>query len=154
MLREILRTPNSAPLALVRLALGLVMFAHGAQKMLGWWGGNGYAATMGSFEHQGIPALFAFLAIAAEFFGGLGLMFGFLTRIAAFGVLCNMLVAIFKVHGGNGFFMNWTGKQGGEGFEYHVLAVAMALAVIVGGAGAFSVDHALVTTPSRRPRLA
>jgi putative oxidoreductase len=152
MWRELLRTPNSAPLALVRLALGLVMFPHGAQKMLGWWGGNGFGPTMGFFEHQGIPALFAFLAIAAEFFGGIGLILGFLSRIAAFGVMCNMLVAIFMVHARNGFFMNWTGKQGGEGFEYHLLAVAMALAIVIGGGGAFSIDHAIANTPGR-PRL-
>jgi putative oxidoreductase len=154
MWRKLLRTPNSVPLALVRLALGVVMFPHGAQKMLGWWGGNGFGPTMGFFEHQGIPAVLAFLAIAAEFFGGLGLILGFLSRIAAFGVLVNMLVAIFMVHAKNGFFMNWTGKQGGEGFEYHVLAVAMALAVMIGGAGAFSIDHAIASAPVRGPRLA
>jgi putative oxidoreductase len=154
MWRELLRTPNSAPLALVRLGLGIVMFAHGAQKMLGWFGGPGYNATMSGFEHMGIGPLFAFLAIAAEFLGGLGLIFGFLTRIAAFGVMMNMLVAILKVHSANGFFMNWTGGQHGEGFEYHVLAVAMAVAVIVGGAGAFSIDHALVNAPVRHQRLA
>src|SRR5437763_3795143 len=98
MTHELLRTSNSAPLAVVRLGLGLVMFAHGAQKMLGWFGGAGFNGTMGFFGQIGIPGVFAFLAIAAEFFGGLGLIFGFLTRIAAFGVMMNMLVAIFKVH--------------------------------------------------------
>jgi len=155
MWRELLRTSNSAPLALLRLGLGLVMFAHGAQKVLGWFGGPGFNGAMGMFEHMGIPGFFAFLAIAAEFLGGLGLILGFLTRIAAFGVMMNMLVAILKVHGTNGFFMNWTGKQAGEGFDYHLLTIAMALAVIIGGAGAFSVDHAIVNArPARRARLA
>lgn len=154
MWRELLRTSNSAPLALVRLGLGLVMFAHGAQKMLGWFGGAGFNGTMGFFEQMGIPGVFAFLAIASEFFGGLGLIFGFLTRIAAFGVMITMLVAILKVHASIGFFMNWTGKQGGEGFEYHLLAIAMALAAIIGGGGAFSVDHAIFSAPARRARLA
>ena len=92
---------------------------------------------------MGIPAVFAFLAIAAEFFGGLGLIVGFLSRIAAFGILVNMVVAILKVHMVNGFFMNWTGAQKGEGFEYHLLAIVIALAIIVRGAGALSVDYSL-----------
>jgi len=120
-----------------------VMFPHGAQKMLGWFGGHGFSGTMGFFTHQGIPASLAFLAIAAEFFGGLGLILGFLSRIAAFGVLCNMAVAVLTVHLHNGFFMNWAGTNKGEGFEYHLLAIAMALAVMIGGAGAPSVDRAL-----------
>jgi putative oxidoreductase len=153
-MRDLLRTTPSLPLTVVRLALGTVMFAHGAQKLLGWWGGFGFSATMGSFESMGIPSLFAFLAIAAEFLGGIGLILGFLTRIAAFGIMTNMIVAIVMVHARNGLFMNWTGKQGGEGFEYHVLAIAMALAVILGGAGAFSVDLAMVSGPGRPVRVA
>jgi len=154
MWRELLRTPNSAPLAIARLGLGIVMFAHGAQKMLGWWGGPGFDGAMGFFGSMGIPALFAFLAIAAEFFGGLGLIVGFLTRIAAFGILANMLVAVAMVHGRHGLFMNWAGNKGGEGFEFHLLAIAMALAVIVGGGGALSIDHALVHSPVQRTRYA
>ena len=152
MLQRLFRTPESLPLAIVRLVLGLVMFPHGAQKMLAWFGGNGFSATMGFFTRGGIPAPLAFLAIAAEFFGGLGLILGFLSRIAAFGILCNMVVAIERVHWANGLFMNWTGRQKGEGFEYHLLAIAMALAVIVGGAGAFSVDRLLSRTPGSRAR--
>src|SRR5689334_8604894 len=120
MWRDLLRTSNSAPLAFIRLALGAVMFAHGAQKMLGWWGGFGYPGTIGYFESMGIPAVFGFLAVAAEFFGGMGLIVGFLSRIAALGIAIDMIVAVALVHSRNGFFMNWTGKQGGEGFEFHV----------------------------------
>jgi len=147
MWHRILHTNRNFALAIVRLGLGLVMFPHGAQKMLGWFGGAGFSGTMQSFEHMGIPAPFAFLAIAAEFFGSLGLIFGCLARIAAFGLLCNMIVAVVKVHAAKGFFMNWTGAQKGEGFEYHILAIAIALAIVLRGAGAFSVDLAL----SRRP---
>ena len=143
MWQKLLKTRDSFPLAIIRLMLGLVMFPHGAQKMLGWFGGHGFSGTMGFFTHQGIPASLAFLAIAAEFFGGLGLILGFLSRIAAFGVLCNMAVAVLTVHFHNGFFMNWAGTNKGEGFEYHLLAIAMALAVMIGGAGAPSVDRAL-----------
>ncbi|MBZ5728867.1 MAG: DoxX family protein [Acidobacteriia bacterium] len=142
MLKRLLATADSLPLTVVRLGLGITMFPHGAQKMMGWFGGQGFGATMGSFEHEGIPAVFAFLAIAAEFFGALGLILGFLSRIAAFGVLCTMVVAVGLVHGANGFFMNWAGTQKGEGFEYHVLAIALSVAVVIGGGGDFSVDRA------------
>jgi putative oxidoreductase len=130
------------------------MFAHGAQKMLGWWGGPGFDGAMGFFGSMGIPAIFAFLAIAAEFFGGLGLILGFLSRIAAFGVLVNMLVAVMMVHGRQGLFMNWTGNKGGEGFEFHVLAIALSLIVIAGGGGALSIDHALAHATVRRTHYA
>lgn len=112
--------------------------------MLGWFGGYGFTGTMGFFTHQmGIPAPLAFVAICAEFFGGLGLIVGLLSRIAAFGLTVNMLVAILTVHAHNGFFMNWTGQQKGEGFEYHLLALALLVVVMAKGAGALSVDRAL-----------
>ncbi len=128
----------------MRLVLGVVFFAHGSQKMLGWFGGYGFHGTMGFFtQKMGIPAPLAFLAICAEFFGGLGLIVGLLSRIAAFGIICNMLVAIVTVHFANGFFMNWFGNQKGEGFEYHLLAIAMGLVILIKGAGAFSLDRLL-----------
>ncbi len=148
MLRKLLSTTNDPTLTVVRLILGVVFFAHGAQKMLGWFGGHGFSATMTFFTHNmGIPALFAFLAIAAEFFGGLGLIVGLLGRVAAFGILCNMLVAILMVSGRVGFFMNWFGNQKGEGFEYHLLAIALCIAILVKGSGAFSIDLALTGSP-------
>ena len=143
-MRKILSTSNDFALTIARLALGIVFFAHGAQKMLGWFGGYGFTGTMGFFTQQmHIPAVFAFLAICAEFFGGLGLIVGFLSRVAAFGILCNMLVAVATVHIHYGFFMNWTGQQKGEGFEFHILALALLLVVMVKGAGALSIDRAL-----------
>jgi putative oxidoreductase len=129
---------------MVRLVLGVVFFAHGAQKMLGWFGGYGFTGTMGFFtQMMHIPAPLAFLAICAEFFGGLGLLVGLLSRVAAFGIAMNMLVAIFTVHIHNGFFANWTGQQKGEGFEYHLLALALLLIVMIKGGGALSIDRAL-----------
>jgi len=129
---------------MMRLVLGVVFFAHGAQKMLGWFGGHGFNATMDQFtHHMGIPVVFAFLAIAAEFFGGLGLIVGLLGRVAAFGILVTMAVAVVMVHGKNGLFMNWMGSQQGEGFEYHLLAMALAMAIVIKGSGAFSLDYAL-----------
>jgi putative oxidoreductase len=143
-MRRLFATPNDPTIAILRLALGVVFFAHGAQKALGWFGGGGYAATMGMLTHgMGFPVWLADLAIAAEFLGGLGLILGFLTRIAAFGLFVDMLVAMSKVHVRNGFFMNWTGQKHGEGFEFHILALAMLLAVLAHGAGALSVDRAI-----------
>src|SRR5207249_6352226 len=99
MLRKLLVTDYNTATVILRFVLGVVFFAHGAQKMLGWFGGYGFSGTMAYFTGTAhIPAVFAFLAIAAEFFGGMGLMFGFLTRIAAFGISVNMLVAITTVH--------------------------------------------------------
>lgn len=130
-------------LTILRLVLGIVFFVHGAQKAFGWFGGYGYAGTMGFFTQMGIPTVFGILAIAAELLGGIGLIVGLLSRIAAFGILCNMLVAVFLVHIHVGFFMNWTGAQKGEGYEYHLLAAVMALTVVISGAGALSADAAL-----------
>lgn len=139
---ELLFKTNStyAPL-FARLTLGLVMFPHGAQKVLGWFGGHGFSGTMAFFTGpMHIPALFAFLAIAAEFAGSLGLIVGFLSRVAAFGVAVTMVVAIASAHAANGFFMNWSGAQKGEGFEYHLLVIGLALVVMAAGAGKASLD--------------
>ena len=140
-MKFLFKTNNSFAPTLARLTLGIVMFPHGAQKVLGWFGGYGFTGTMNYFTQQShIPAVFAFLAIAAEFLGSLGLITGFLSRISAFGIAVNMVVAVATVHGANGFFMNWFGNQKGEGFEYHILAIGLALIVLLYGAGAASVD--------------
>ncbi|MGA3186970.1 MAG: DoxX family protein [Bryobacteraceae bacterium] len=156
MVRKLFATEESAATSLLRLVLGVVFFAHGAQKMLGWFGGPGFSGAMGLFTgYLHIPAPFAFLAIAAEFFGGLGLILGFLTRIAAFGIAVNMVVAIAMVHSKFGFFMNWSGTQKGEGFEYHLLALAITAFLMIRGAGAFSLDRVIATaSPTVQPGLA
>jgi putative oxidoreductase len=144
MLQKLTNTKDDAALAIIRLVLGGVMFAHGAQKMLGWFGGTGFTGAMGFFENQlHIPAPLAFLAIAAEFFGGIGLLLGLLGRVAAFGIAVNMAVAILTVHIANGLFMNWSGTRKGEGYEYHLLVLAMTAAIMLKGSGAWSVDGAL-----------
>ena len=144
--QRLVGTGDDPTSTLLRLALGIVMFPHGAQKVLGWFGGYGFNGTMTFFTQQAhIPALFAFLAITAEFAGSLGLISGLLTRVAAFGILCNMLVAVATVHASVGFLMNWYGQypSGKEGFEYHILAGAIAIALMVRGGGKWSVDRAL-----------
>lgn len=141
-MRKLFATPNDPAVLIVRLMLGIVFFAHGAQMMLGWFGGDGFSATMSSFTNRmHIPAPFAFLAIAAQFFGGLGLILGLLTRVAAFGIAIDMLVAIAKVHSKIGFFMNWSGTQKGEGFEYHLLVLAITALLMIRGGGAASIDR-------------
>src|SRR5260370_16381841 len=122
MIRKLIATDNDVATTILRSAFGVIFFAHGAQKMLGWFGGYGFTGTMGFFTGaMHIPALFAFLAIAAEFFGGLGLIFGLLTRVASFGIFINMVVAVVLVHGQYGFFINCTGAQKGERFQSHLL---------------------------------
>jgi putative oxidoreductase len=144
LIKKTLTTSDDYALTLARLVLGIVFFAHGAQKVLGWWGGYGFAGTMQAFTGgMGIPAPLAFLAIMAEFLGGLGLIVGGLTRVAAFGIFATMVVAS-SMHAQNGFFMNWFGNQKGEGFEYHLLALALASILMIGGAGAWSADRVLV----------
>jgi putative oxidoreductase len=143
-MKKLLATVNDNTLTLMRLILGIVFFLHGSQKMLGWFGGYGFSGTMQFFTGMmHIPAPLGVLAICAEFFGGIGLILGFLTRIAALGIAVNMMVAILLVHMANGPFMNWAGNQKGEGYEYHLLTLALAIPLMVRGAGAFSVDGAL-----------
>jgi putative oxidoreductase len=129
---------------ILRVVLGLVMLPHGAQKLLGWYGGFGFAGTMGFFtEQMHVPAAVAFLVIIGESFGSLGLIMGFLTRFTAASLSLIMAGAIAMVHWPNGFFMNWFGKQAGEGFEYHLLVIGMSLALLIAGAGRWSVDGAI-----------
>ena len=150
MLRKLIETPNDLLPLVLRLTLGGVMFPHGAQKLLGWFGGYGFSGTMGFFiGTMHIPALFAFLAIMAEFFGSLGLLAGLLTRVAAFGIGCVMVVAVLTSHLQNGFFMNWFGSQKGEGFEYHLLALGLVAALLIRGGGRGSLDQQL-SNPRRR----
>jgi putative oxidoreductase len=140
----LLKTDNDVSGLLLRLVLGVIFFVHGAQLTLGWFGGYGFSGTMGFFtETLHIPAPLAFLAIVAQFAGGIGLMFGFLTRLAALGIGANMLVAVTMVHAQYGFFMNWSGSQKGEGFEYHLLAIAVATALVVRGGGKWALDTAI-----------
>jgi putative oxidoreductase len=145
LVHRIVATPADPAASIARLALGLVMFPHGAQKLLGWFGGYGFSGTMGFFTGQGFPAALAALVILIEFFGSLALVFGALGRLGALGIGAIMIGAVATVHARFGFFMNWTGSAPGEGFEYHILALALAVVVLVRGSGAWSVDRALAS---------
>ena len=155
MLSKLFKTDADWVSTILRVVLGIVFFAHGAEKMLCWFGGYGLSGTMGFFTRtMGIPAPLAFLAICAEFFGGLGLILVLLSRIAAFGIGVNMLVAIAMLHRHFGFFANWSGTQKGEGYEFHLLVIAIVLAVIVRGAGALSLDRAIYRLLAGGPPVA
>ena len=125
-----------------RLVVAAVMFPHGAQKVLGWFGGHGFNGTMQFFtQTMHIPAPLAFLAILAEFAAPIALVFGFLTRLSALGIGVNILVAaVLGGHLQHGFFMNWFGNQKGQGVEYHILMAGLAAVLVIQGAGRFAVD--------------
>jgi len=141
-MKALFLTDNSWTGLILRLTLGLVMFPHGAQKLLGWYGGFGFNGTMGFFTQQmGMPWLIAFLVILGESLGSVALLAGLLTRFTAAGIGAIMLGAITMVHLPHGFFMNWFGKQQGEGYEYHLLVIGITAALLVTGAGRWSIDR-------------
>ena len=140
-MRKLFATDKGFSGTVLRLLLGIVIFPHGAQKLLGWFGGGGFTSSMRWFESSfHIPTIFALLAILAESVGAVALIAGFFTRVAALAVSVNMLVAVALVHGKVGFFMNWGGNAKGEGFEYHILVVAIGIALMFMGGGRWSVD--------------
>ena len=144
MLNFITKTNNDLTLLFARIVLAVVMFPHGAQKVLGGFGGYGFQGTYTYLTKTiGAPAPFAILAIATEFLGPVALALGLFSRAAALGIVGVMTVAVATVHLKNGFFMNWSGAQAGEGFEYHILMAALALIVVIKGSGAFSIDRKL-----------
>lgn len=145
MWKKVFQTNDDTVALILRIMLGAVMLPHGMQKLLGWFGGHGFEGTMGFFTAKlEIPAVFAFLAIAAESFGALGLIAGLGTRIAALGLTVTIGVAALMLHVQHGFFMNWFGQQQGEGIEYHLLVASMGIALMITGGGKWSVDRAIV----------
>jgi putative oxidoreductase len=144
MFERLIATPNDHTLTILRVTLGLVIAAHAAQKVFGWFGGAGLQGTVNIFSDvYGIPPLLAAIAIVVEVVSTVGIITGVLSRLAALGVIVIMIGAIVTVVGPNGFFMNWFGQMdaGLEGYEYHLLAIAMGIAVLVRGGGALSVDR-------------
>lgn len=150
MFKKLVQTDSDIATLILRVLLGVVFFPHGMQKLFGWFGGPGFGGMMHMFTtNMGVPAILAFLAIMAEGLGSLGLLSGLLTRVAAFGITVNMIVAVYMIHWHNGFFMNWfgmvtsEGKPAGEGFEYHLLVIAIGIALMIRGGGKWSVDRAI-----------
>ena len=135
------RTTEDATGLVLRLALAATMFPHGAQKALGWFGGWGFQATVGAFTQGGMPLGLALAVIAAEFLGPIALVAGFFTRWSAFGIGLTMTGAALMAHAKNGFFMNWMGTQKGEGIEYFIPVVAIALVLMIKGGGTWAIDN-------------
>lgn len=143
-----LTTGDSRMLMFQRIVLGGVMFPHGAQKLFGWFGGGGWDRSIQVMTQQmHMPAALAALVIAIEFFGSLALIAGLFTRVSAAGIAAVMIGAVALVNH-RFFFVDWGDQQGGEGYEYHLLALALAIPLVVRGGGAFSLDRVL----SRRLR--
>jgi len=142
----LLSTSAAWSLLIVRVFLGVIFFAHGAQKVFGWFGGPGLKGTIGYFQSAlHVPPALAVLAVLTECFGGLAVFVGVLTRFAALGLFVVMLVAIATVHARNGFFLNMSLEPGkGHGIEFNLALLGMALALMVGGGGAMSVDGIIV----------
>jgi len=143
---RILATDASLAPAILRTVLALVMFPHGAQKLLGWFGGYGFSGTMGFLTEQiGMPWIAAFGVVLLESVGPLLLLVGLGTRVVGAGFAAVMVGAIATVHLSHGFFMNWSGQQQGEGFEYHLLVIAIGVALALTGSGRWSLDRRLTT---------
>jgi len=142
MFRDLFETDNTTGFMFLRLALGVVMFAHGAQKTLGWFGGAGFDQTVQMFTTQlSFPYPVSVVVIAAEFGGSILLILGLFTRIAALAITVNIAVCAVFNHIQYGFFMNWFGNQRGEGYEYHILVIGIGVALMIKGAGALSFDR-------------
>ena len=145
------KSDASAALLFIRLALGIVIFAHGAQKVLGWFGGAGFSGTIEIFRtNLSYPMWMVLLLMFIEFLGSLGLIIGFMTRMSAAGIAIIMVVCAYQNHLQNGFFMNWYGQNAGEGFEYHILAIAIGLALIISGGGNWSIDRTIASHWKKR----
>lgn len=141
--RALFATDSSLSPTVLRLTLAIVMFPHGAQKLLGWFGGYGFEGTMGFMTGQvGLPWLVAFGVVLLEFFGPLLLVLGLGTRAVGAGFAA-LMVGAANMHASHGFFMNWSGQQAGEGFEYHLLMIGMGLALALTGGGRWSLDRRL-----------
>jgi putative oxidoreductase len=145
---------NNWTALIARLSVALVIFPHGAQKLFGWFGGYGFDGTMGFLTSQaGLPYIVALLVIMIETFASLFLLFGFATRIAAFGILVNFLGVVLQNHLSNGFFMNWAGSQKGEGIEYFLLLFGLTIILLITGGGKASLDAALVRQTNQKFEL-
>lgn len=143
-LLQLFETDDGWDKTILRLAAGGVMLPHGAQKLLGWFGGYGFNGTMGFFtDTMGMPWIMGFAVIMVEFFASLALLAGAFTRLAALGITVVMTGAVAVAHWQNGFFMNWANKNEGEGFEYHLLMIGICVALLIGGGGKASLDRVI-----------
>ena len=145
MINRILNTESNWGALVARLTLGIVLFPHGAQKMLGWFGGYGFAGTMDAFTNQmHLPWMVAFTVIIIEFLGSICLILGLASRLWSLAITGLFIGIIFTVHWEHGFFMNWLGNQAGEGYEYALLIIGIAIAVLINGSGKYALDTQII----------
>lgn len=144
MLSHILSTNSDWIQTISRIVLGVIFFAHGSQKLFGWFQGPGLRKTIATMkDFLGLPTVLTLGVVGAELFGGVALIVGLLSRIGAAGIGVIMMFSILMVHGRHGLFLNWFGDRKGHGYEYHLLAIALAIVIIVRGSGALSLDRLL-----------
>ena len=149
--KRLTQTSNDPTLTVARGVLAVIFLGHGTQKALGWFGGMGFERSLAFFQDtMGIPPPLTILVMITELAGAAGFIAGFLTRIAAAGLMAIMVVAPFANHLYPRFFMNWSGTRGGEGYEYHLLAIALLLVLIVRGGGAWSFDRKIAASQNLR----
>ena len=147
MKNKLVTTSTAWSTTILRIVLGIVVFPHGAQKLLGWFGGYGFGGSMNYFtDTVGLPWIVGFIVIVLEFFGAIALILGFATRIIAALYIGIAIGIIFTSSIQHGFFMNWFGNQGGEGYEYFLLWIGMAIALVITGGGKYSIDKLLLKT--------
>lgn len=145
MINRMLNTESNWGALIARLTLGIVLFPHGAQKMLGLFGGYGFAGTMDAFTNQmNLPWIVAFAVIMIEFFGSIFLILGFASRLWSLAIAGLFVGIIFTAHLEHGFFMNWFGNQAGEGYEYALLIIGIAITVLINGSGKYALDSRLI----------
>jgi len=149
MVKTLVATDNSPAQFLIRIALGVVIFPHGAQKVFGWFGGPGYSATVSAFSAMGFPFWAIILLLVTECCGSLLLVLGLFTRVWALAIGTAIAICLKVNHLQNGFFMNWLGQQQGEGYEYHLLVLGIALALVFMGGGMLSLDRVLARDKRR-----
>lgn len=144
MKNSIFKTNSNWTGLITRFTIGLVILPHGAQKLLGSFGGYGFSGTMNFFtDTVHLPWIIGFMVIIIESIGSVSLLAGFASRIWSALVIVLMTGIIFSSHIPNGFFMNWFGNQKGEGFEFHLLVIGLAIATFITGGGKYSVDERL-----------
>ena len=150
MKNRLFKTNNDLTGLVTRFTLGLILFPHGAQKAIGWFGGYGFTGTMGFFtDTLHLPWIIGFLVIIIEFIGALSLLAGFASRIWSISIIILFLGIILTSHLDNGFFMNWFGNQKGEGYEFHLLIIGLSIATLINGSGKYSVDERLIKITKR-----
>jgi len=143
MFKAFLRTDNSPAQLFIRIALGAVILPHGAQKVFGWFGGQGMEKTLQAFAAMGFPTWATGCLMVVETLGAVLLILGFITRLWALGIGVSISICMYLNHLQHGFFMNWFGAQKGEGFEYHLLVIGICIALLIRGGGMISVDRGL-----------